>query len=171
MTAEPSANNPTERTIQICPATADDADFIRALTPRFADAGTPAWREPARMTTFFLRAVGEIAELVGADAVSPREAVLIATGDDGSPRGFIHLRPDLSELTREWQGYVNALAVTQESEGRGVGRALLAAGEEWARGQGFRHLALDTFGDNAHARAVYAHLGFAEETLKLVKAL
>lgn len=156
---------------QIRPATAADADFIRELTPRFAGAGTPSWRDPARMATFVLRAIGEIAELVAADAVSPREAVLIATGDGGIPLGFIHLRPDLSVFTREWQGYVNALGVAGMSEGRGVGRALLAAGEGWAREQGFRHLALDTFGDNTHARAVYAHLGFAEETLKLVKAL
>ena len=50
-------------------------------------------------------------------------------------------------------------------------RALLAAGEDWAREQGFGHLALETFGDNVHARAFYRHLGFAEETLKLVKVV
>ena len=32
-------------------------------------------------------------------------------------------------------------------------------------------VAPETFADNRHARAVYQRLGYAEETLKLVKAL
>ncbi|CAA9549497.1 MAG: hypothetical protein AVDCRST_MAG18-184 [uncultured Thermomicrobiales bacterium] len=171
MAPEDPAGGATGRAHHIRPATAADGDFIRELTPRFAEAGTPPGRDPARMSTFFLHSIGEIVELVTADSVSPREAVLIATDDAGIRLGFVHLRPDLSGLTGEWQGYVNALAVTPAAEGRGVAQALLAAGEAWAREQGFRHLALDTFGANGRARVLYARWGFAEETLKLVKTL
>ena len=163
--------NDEARSFQIRPATADDAAFIRSLTQRFATGGTPSWREPVRLAHFFERAIGEIAELVAADAVNPREAVLIASHGGPERLGFIHLRPELSGLTGEWDGYVNAVAVAAEAEGRGVGRALLSAAERWAREQGFRHLVLETFGDNTHARAFYRRLGFAEETLKLVKVV
>ncbi len=157
--------------VAIRPATSEDAAFIGDLTSRFAETGSPPWRDPGRMAHFFRRSIGEIAELVAADAVNPREAVLIATGEGAAPLGFIHLRPDLCGLTREWQGYVNALAVSATAEGRGIGRALLLAGESWARERGFRYLALDTFGTNERARAFYEHLGFAEESLKLVKVV
>jgi GNAT superfamily N-acetyltransferase len=155
----------------IRPATAADADFIRSLTARFAEAGVPPWRDPARLAHFHRHGVGEIAELVEANAVRAGESILIATTPDGTRLGFIHLRPDISGLTLEEQGYVNAVAVTAEAEGHGVGRALLAAGEDWARECGYHHLTLETFGGNAHARAFYHRLGYEEETLKLVKVL
>ena len=171
MTSVRGETNAATNGVTIRPATRADAAFIGALTARFADAGTLPWRDATLLSRFFERAIGEIAGLVEAEAVNPREAILLATDDRGVRLGFIHLRPDLSALTREWQGYVNALAVTAEAEGRGVGRALLAAGESWAREQGFHHLALDTFGTNNRARAFYNRLGYAEETLKLVKPL
>ena len=169
MTAEPSAINPTERAILIRPATVDDATLVGGFASRFAESGALPWRDPALMASFHARGVAQAA----AQAREPEAGhqVLIATADDGQRFGFIYLHNQRTGLTGEEQGYVSMLSVTQEAEGRGVGRALLAAGEAWAREQGFRHLALDTFGDNLHARAVYAHLGFAEETLKLVKAL
>jgi ribosomal protein S18 acetylase RimI-like enzyme len=156
--------------VAIRPATAADADFIRGLTARFAEAGPPPWREPERMARFFDRAVGEIAGLLEADYASPGDTVLIATEGD-TALGFIHLQRQMSALTGEGQGYVNALAVAPEAEGRGVGRALMAAGEAWARERGYRYLALETFGGNRRARAFYTRLGFEEETLKLVKTL
>ena len=169
MTADPTTPSPPERALKIRPATADDADFINGFVSRFAESGALPWRDPALMAQFHASGVERAAEQ--ARAPEAGHQVLIATGPDGQPLGFIYLHNQRTVLTGEEQGYVSMLAVAQEAEGRGVGRALLAAGEEWARGQGFRHLALDTFGDNAHARAVYAHLGFAEESLKLVKVL
>jgi ribosomal protein S18 acetylase RimI-like enzyme len=69
------------------------------------------------------------------------------------------------------RAYVSMLAVTTEAEGSGVGKALLAAADDWARQRGYRHLALDTFGDNTHARAVYQRLGYQEESVRMVRLL
>jgi ribosomal protein S18 acetylase RimI-like enzyme len=160
-----------DQTPRIRPATTADGAFIRSLTARFADSGAPPWRDPARLAYFHRHGVGEIAELVEANSIRAGEVILVATDPDGARLGFIHLRPDISGLTLEEQGYVNALAVTAEAEGRGAGRALLAAGEDWARECGYHHLTLETFGGNAHARAFYRRLGYEEETLKLVKVL
>ncbi|HEY8601178.1 MAG TPA: GNAT family N-acetyltransferase [Thermomicrobiales bacterium] len=169
MTADSRATDPTERALQIRPAIAADADFISGFVARFAESGALPWRDPALMATFHASGVAQVV----AHARAPEEGhqVLVATAGDGQPLGFIYLHNQRSGLTGEEQGYVSMLSVTREAEGRGVARALLAAAEDWAREQGFRHLALDTFGDNLRARAVYAHLGFAEESLKLVKAL
>src|SRR3712207_7111016 len=52
-----------------------------------------------------------------------------------------------------------------EASGRGVGRTLMEAAAEWARGRGYRLLTLETFGDNHGARAFYARLGYREESL------
>lgn len=169
MTAEPLATNPAERALQIRPATAADTDFINGFVGRFAESGALPWRDPALMANFHANGVAQAA--AQARAPEAGHQVLIATDNDGQPLGFIYLHSQRTGLTGEEQGYVSILSVTQEAEGRGVGRALLAAGEAWAREQGFRHLALDTFGDNTHARAVYVHLGFAEESLRLVKGL
>jgi len=147
-----------------------DAAFIVSLTARFAGAGAPTWHDPKRLAIFFERGIGEIAEAVAADKLPSSETILIASMA-GQPVGFIHLRPETSGLTLEPQGYINALATTAEAEGQGIGRALLAAGENWARRHGFRMLALETFGDNHHARDFYARSGYEEETLKLTKRL
>ncbi|WP_369333663.1 GNAT family N-acetyltransferase [Corallococcus sicarius] len=47
----------------------------------------------------------------------------------------------------------------------------MAAGEAWAREQGYDRLTLTVFAGNARARAFYERLGFGEETLRLVKPL
>lgn len=160
--------SPTAPEIRL--AAPGDAPFIVGLTARFAGAGAPAGHDPARLAIFFERGIGEIAEAVADSRVPPNEAILIASVA-GQPVGFIHLRPETSGLTLEPQGYINALATTAETEGRGIGRALLAAGEDWARRHGFRVLALETFGGNRHARDFYARGGYEEETLKLTKRL
>lgn len=162
--------SPPSATPEIRLAERRDAAFIVSLTARFAEAGVPAGHDPARMAIFFERGIGEIAEAVAADRVAPDETILIASVA-GQPVGFIHLRPQTSGLTLEPQGYINALATTAAAEGQGIGRALLAAGEGWARRRGFRVLALETFGGNRHARDFYARGGYEEETLKLTKRL
>jgi ribosomal protein S18 acetylase RimI-like enzyme len=149
------------------PATAADTDFIRALAPRFADGGYPPWRDHE-----LLRAFSEAGLAAAIDAIGkPDHLTLIATGDDGAPLGFIHAFGERSGLTGEEQGYISMLAVLPAASGRGVGRALMEAAEDWARGRGYRLLTLETFGDNHGARAFYARLGYREETLKLAREL
>ena len=43
---------------------------------------------------------------------------------------------------------------------RAVGRALMAAAEEWARSQGAREIASDTWCDNEPSQQAHAALGF-----------
>jgi len=56
------------------------------------------------------------------------------------------------------------LAVVEKARGAGVGRALLTAVENAARARGCVKLTLEVREDNARARRLYQHVGFADYT-------
>jgi len=63
-----------------------------------------------------------------------------------------------------WMGFGEiGMMVTIGWRGRGVGKALLAAAIEWARGRGLHKLALSVFPHNTAAIALYRDFGFTEE--------
>jgi len=49
---------------------------------------------------------------------------------------------------------IGELAIAATLEGRGCGRALLAAAEEWAAGRGLPHITVETGADNHRAPAL-----------------
>ena len=57
---------------------------------------------------------------------------------------------------------IHDLAVRPGHRGRGVGRALLAAAEQRARGRGCCKLTLEVQEDNTPARALYERVGFQD---------
>jgi ribosomal protein S18 acetylase RimI-like enzyme len=102
---------------------------------------------------------------------SPESAVFVAEDAGGRRLGFIHLVTAADYFTLENHGHVSALAVAPEGEGCGVGRALMLAGEGWARSRGYAVLSLNVFSVNRRARRFYELLGYEEDTLKYVKEL
>jgi ribosomal protein S18 acetylase RimI-like enzyme len=58
---------------------------------------------------------------------------------------------------------VAILAVAGEAEGRGVGRALLRAAEDWGRANGLTRLTLAVFTDNRRAKDFYERQGWRPE--------
>ena len=89
----------------------------------------------------------------------------------GARLGFIHLRPQLDYYLQKDCGHVADLVVAPEARGRGVGKALMAAGERWARERGFEMLTLHVFAENRRARALYEELGMTAEVVRYVKPL
>ena len=85
--------------------------------------------------------------------------------------GVVYLERLQDYFTLEQHGHVGMLVVAEEAEGKGVGGALMASAEAWAREHGYRKLTLNVFEGNQAARAVYEHLGYAPETLRYVKIL
>jgi aminoglycoside 6'-N-acetyltransferase I len=59
-------------------------------------------------------------------------------------------------------GYLEGWYVEPELRGAGVGRALLAAAEGWARDQGCLEMASDTELDNAEAQKAHRRAGYQE---------
>lgn len=99
-----------------------------------------------------------------------RSAVLIAEAEDGTPLGVISLKVGADVAGIE-QGHVADVAVAPGARRRGVGRALMRAGEAWARERGFGVLTLDVWPTNEPALAFYRRLGYVAESLCLIKAL
>ena len=156
-----------ERGVLRCrPLRPADRDFVLSLAARLEAAGMPPWREPQAMRAFHRRYAEALLATEG-----PEQLALIAEDAAGRPLGVVHVTGAESGLSGEAQGYLATLAVAAEAEGQGVGRALMAAAEEWARSRGYRLLALEVFAANERARAFYRRLGYQEETLTLVKEL
>jgi ribosomal protein S18 acetylase RimI-like enzyme len=141
-----------------------DREFLLELAPRLA-IGMPPWLDPARMvSTAQMWIVGSI-EKHGTSG-----AVFVAEDDHGERMGFATVSRG-NHFTGEVEAYIGELATDSAAEGRGVGTALVAACEEWSRGQGFRVLALSTGAANIRALGFYRNLGFHDEDIRLVKLL
>jgi len=95
---------------------------------------------------------------------------------DGAPAGFaeISVRTDHVEGTAASPvPYLEGWYVRPEHRRSGVGRALLAFAEQWARDHGFTEVASDTDPPNTLSIALHQRLGFREvgRSVHFVKSL
>jgi ribosomal protein S18 acetylase RimI-like enzyme len=155
-----------ETDIKIRPAAPADRDFVLSIAPRLNEFDVPPWRDRADMN----RGDARVLEAVLTDQPAG-SAVFIAETEDGTPLGFIHLNVETDYYTHEEFGHISDIVVAPEGEGQGVGRALMAAGEDWARHRGYRLITLNVFTENTRARALYERLGYGEDFVKYIKAL
>lgn len=107
----------------------------------------------------------------GLTAPASDQTVLVAEGAAHELLGFVHLHAATDFHTGERHGHVSDIVVAPASEGRGVGAALMAAAEDWARARAFRLLSLHVFGGNTRARALYERLGYRLDIVKMIKTL
>jgi GNAT superfamily N-acetyltransferase len=127
----------------IRPATISDLDEIRALLREYA-----AWLE---VDLCFQNFEQELAGLPG-EYAPPRGRLLIAEG-----AGCVAVRA-IDDETCE----MKRLYVRPEQRGSGLGRSLILAIIEEARGIGYRRMRLDTMPKMAGAQRLYASLGFRD---------
>ncbi len=94
------------------------------------------------------------------------EPIMVLFAEDGHARpiGFVELslRAYAEGCQSDNVAYVEGWYVAPEARGRGVGRALIEAAEDWARGQGCTELASDAELDNAVSAAAHEALGFSD---------
>jgi GNAT superfamily N-acetyltransferase len=146
-------------------ARASDRTFVLATAARLAAFGPPPWRTADELVEGETRTLRDFF-----DSHDDGSRLLIAESTD-ERLGFALLEELRDYFTLERHGHVGILAVTAEAEGKGAGSALMRAAESWARDRGYRTLTLNVFGGNSHARDVYEHLGFVQDTVKYVKLL
>jgi aminoglycoside 6'-N-acetyltransferase I len=91
-------------------------------------------------------------------------AVLLAVDERNAARGFAELsiRNYAEDCVTDRVGYLEGWYVVPEARRRGIGRALVAAAEEWARQQGCSEFGSDALIDNQVSAAAHRALGFVE---------
>lgn len=100
---------------------------------------------------------------------APNILLLVAV-DGADVLGYIQLSDYENTYHRPLKNLIT-LAISPRHQRRGVGRSLLAAGEEWARADGAAGVRLVTGANRVHAREFYAANGYAvrKEQTNLIK--
>ncbi|WP_165422929.1 GNAT family N-acetyltransferase [Ktedonosporobacter rubrisoli] len=151
--------------IRVRPYRSGDEAFVLSLAPRLL-TGMPPWRSAEKW-------LGAVQYWMKQDFKNhgKRCMLFIAENEHGERLGFANVAY-AKHFTGEPYAYLGELAVSEEVEGHGVGKALVHACEQWAREQGYSSLVLDTgTTDNERARNFYKRLGFVPESIKLTKLL
>lgn len=152
--------------VAIRPAAAGDLEFILALVPRFVAFELPRGRRRRACVAAIRADLTRTWRAGSADA-----PFFIAATAAGERVAFLHLQLQRDFFAGTRNCHISDLAVAGGCDGRGVGRALLAFAETWARRHHCRRLTLAVFPGNTRARTLYARTGFSEDLLRLQKPL
>jgi RimJ/RimL family protein N-acetyltransferase len=107
------------------------------------------------------RSVGDERRYLKALRRYPHAAVFVAEREDGALVGRLSVARDTHPASTHVADL--GLMVAKDARRRGIGRALLQAAAEWARGAGVRKLELHVFPWNEAAIALYEAFGFQRE--------
>lgn len=141
-----------------------DTPRIRELAVRLMDQSLPHWRDPAPLKDKLNEA------LAAYDGEMPQDHLLLVCEDDkGWIAGFAHAGMDADFFSGEAQAHLYYLVTDPSCEGKGVGRMLMDAVEDFARDKSATGILLYVFSTNERARSVYERYGFQEHMLKMVK--
>ena len=147
---------------------AEFAEFRSATARAFADelVATGGWSPEEALE----RALEGSAELLPQGRETPGMLLLTAVLDDGAPVGRLWLGLTHPRGTPDC-AFVYDIEVAEGHRGGGLGRALLAAGEDVVRSHGVPAVELNVFGDNARAIGLYASAGYRVVTQQMRKDL
>ena len=107
------------------------------------------------------RSVGDERRYLKALRRYPNAAVFVAERSDSAIIGRLSLARDTHPASAHVADL--GLMVAKDARGHGVGRALLEAGADWARGASIRKLELHVFPWNERAIQLYERFGFEFE--------
>jgi ribosomal protein S18 acetylase RimI-like enzyme len=150
-------------------ATLDDLAAICALAEDLAAIHHAAWPEVFAPASGGDRDAPHWRESIA----GPGRAAFVAEAG-GQALGFVTVATgneshSLLQTTR-W-ARVNSICVLERARGQGVGRALMARAEAWARFEGAEELRLVVWAFNTGAVRLYEELGYAVRALAMGKAL
>jgi aminoglycoside 6'-N-acetyltransferase I len=94
----------------------------------------------------------------------PDYAVFVASREEEGLTAFIEvgLRAYGEGCETSPVGYIEAWYVDEHIRGQKLGRELVYAAEQWARGKGCREMASDTWLENESSIAAHVRLGYTE---------
>jgi ribosomal protein S18 acetylase RimI-like enzyme len=98
--------------------------------------------------------------------LSNNESVIFAAADDQDgeivPAGFTQLYPLYSSVQAQKNWILNDLYVEANYRKQGVGRKLIEAAMQFAKGEGATYIQLETMPDNITAQRLYESIGFTQ---------
>lgn len=102
----------------------------------------------------------------------PEGGLFVAVDEAGAHIGHILLLGNHTDsVTEIQQAWVYDVSVEPAWQGRGVGRSLMAKGEEFARGLGLDYIGLGVTAANEKAVSFYRKLDYSVERVQMVKKL
>ena len=162
----PSRSHTSSDAAQIRPASPDDTAFILSLTPRFVAFELPKGRRK-RETVAAIRADVERA----LREAPPGDHFFVSVDSHEQRTGFLHLQVQRDFFSGVRACHVADLAVASGHDGRGIGGALLAHAETWAKQHRCKLLTLAVFPGNTRAHALYERTGFSADLVRMAKPL
>ena len=156
----------TDSDYEIRAAGPDDGAAILELLPRLGSFTLPPGRDSRDL---WRHDAALLERWIAGDA--PTCLVHVAIERNGAVIGAVitSLRPEM--LSEAPSAHLEAIAVAEGTEGKGLGRALIATTEAAAKAAGARSMTLHVFGTNARARRLYEHVGYREEIIRCWKNL
>lgn len=147
---------------------------MRVAGDRDLDALARLWHEAdelhARLSPGFFRrpesgrGKQRAAEALRDTEESEHETILVAVDGKNAVCGACHLQiydtPVGHTMVSQRRGHIETLIVARAQRRRGIGRALMSAATEWARGHGAHQLLLTVWAGNDDAERFYAALGY-----------
>lgn len=124
-----------------------------ALAGLFTELGYPSTPE-------------EIGRRLPAVRADPRHCALVAAGAGGELVGCVHIGL-VTSLESDGTAQILGLVVSAAHRREGIGRALVAAAEEWARRQGCRVVQVRTNLKRPVSPAFYAGIGYEHTKTQL----
>ena len=143
-----------------------DLPRILALLPMLADFNIPENRLANDLWSADARLAADILSNKAASAF-----IDVAEDSDGDIAGVImvSLREEL--LSHVPSAHLEAIVVSPNARGRGLGKRLMQHCEQRVRAMGALSLSLHVFTNNKRARALYASETFDEELIRAIKWL
>ena len=92
-----------------------------------------------------------------------QSTIFVAEDEEGHAAGLVQLYPSFSSVSAAPILILNDLFVDPAQRGRGVGQALMAAAEAFAKASGAIRLTLSTGAGNAQAQALYRAQGWTRD--------
>ena len=131
------------------------------------------------MQVRLIRSAGAVAAEVarGEWALEALAAPVVREGMEapvaGEVAGFLTARIDLNEsvpfLSKLPVCRITTVVVDEGLRSRGIGRALIAHGDQWGKARGASQLRLEVMAFNERARALYERLGFKAQSQTMAR--
>lgn len=147
-------------------ATLNDQERLMELLPLLADFDIPEARKPEDLWH------GDVPLLQAVLADTADQSFLdVAVNNAGRILGFVLVTMREELLSHAPSAHLEAIVVSPQARGQGLGRTLLQHTEDVVKSRGAHSLSLHVFNKNDRAKTLYTSHGFDNELIRAIKWL